>query len=215
MVDRASSGEPAAVLVEFVVGAGGIVPIPASLAGEVRRFCDERGALLIADEALTGLGRTGRWFAFEHTGVVPDMVVVSKALGSGVPAAAVITTRAVADAALRRGFVQAASHQGDPFQCAVALGQPRRDGGRGAPRQRRPDGTPSGEGLAGLAARHGIVGEARGIGLIVGGLRPGIREGSTLRLAPPLTVSEGEIDEALAILEAALTAVEADHHAAW
>jgi 4-aminobutyrate aminotransferase-like enzyme len=66
-----------------------------------------------------------------------------------------------------------------------------------------------------LAARHGIVGEARGIGLIVGGLRPGIREGSTLRLAPPLTVSEGEIDEALAILEAALTAVEADHHAAW
>jgi 4-aminobutyrate aminotransferase-like enzyme len=242
LIDRASSGEPAAVIMEFVLGAGGIIPVPASWAREVRRFCDERGALLIADEALTGLGRTGRWFAFEHTGVIPDVVVVSKALGGGVPAAAVITTRAVADAALERGFVQAASHQGDPFQCAIALanldvmededllGNADRMGRRLA------------EGLARLAARHGIVGEARGVGLIagleivdsgteapelaaavsvacmdrgliVGGLRPGIREGNTLRLAPPLTVTAGEIDEALAILEAALVAVEASHGA--
>jgi 4-aminobutyrate aminotransferase-like enzyme len=122
IIDRASSGEPAAVIMEFVIGAGGgIIPVPAEWAREVRRFCDERGALLIADEALTGLGRTGRWFAFEHSGVVPDIVVISKALGGGVPAAAVITTRSAADAALARGFVQAASHQGDPFQCAVAL----------------------------------------------------------------------------------------------
>jgi 4-aminobutyrate aminotransferase-like enzyme len=148
----------------------------------------------------------------------------------------------VADAALERGFVQAASHQGDPFQCAVALANldvmEEEDLLGNADRM----GRRLTEGLARLAARHGIVGEARGVGLIagleivdsgteapelaaavsvacmdrgliVGGLRPGIREGNTLRLAPPLTVTAGEIDEALAILEAALVAVEASHGA--
>jgi 4-aminobutyrate aminotransferase-like enzyme len=239
-VDRASSGEPAAVLIEFVLGAGGVIPIPAVWAQEVRRFCDERGALLIADEALTGLGRTGRWFAFEHSGVVPDMVVISKALGGGVPTAAIITTAALAEAALERGFVQAASHQGDPFQCAVALANldviEEEELVANAERM----GRRLGSGLATLVARHRIVGEARGIGLIagleivdegdeapelaarvslacmergliVGGLRPGIREGTTLRLAPPLTVSAPEIDEALSILDAALIAVETAH----
>jgi 4-aminobutyrate aminotransferase-like enzyme len=237
MLDRVSTGEPAAVIIEFVLGGGGIIPIPSSWAREVRRFCDERGALLIADEALTGLGRTGRWFAFEHTGVVPDIVVTSKALGGGVPAAAIITSRAVADAAVERGFIQAASHQGDPFQCAIALTnldiiEDEHLIDNAAQMGRRLN-----EGLAGLAARHRIVGEARGVGLIagleivdgdeespelaatvavaclergliVGGLRPGIREGNTLRLAPPLSVTAAEIDEALAILGLALAAIE-------
>jgi 2,2-dialkylglycine decarboxylase (pyruvate) len=236
MLDRASSGEPAAVLMEFVLGAGGIIPIPPGWAQAVRQFCDERGALLIADEALTGLGRTGRWFAFEHAGVVPDVVVTSKALGGGVPTAAVISTRDVADAALARGFVQAASHQGDPFQCAVALAnlEVAEEEGLLANTQRM--GGRLADGLKQLAARHAIVGDVRGLGLIigveivdraaeapelaaavstaclergliVGGLRPGIREGNTLRLAPPLTVTAAEVDEALHILDGALDAV--------
>lgn len=238
MIDRASTGEPAAVLIEFVLGAGGIIPVPAQWARAVRDFCDERGALMIADEALTGLGRTGRWFAFEHSGVVPDIVVTSKALGGGVPAAAVITTHAVAEEALSRGFIQAASHQGDPFQCAVALANldimEEEDLLGNAARM----GTRLAAGLKSLVARYPMAGEARGIGLIagleivdgeaeapelaarvseecmhrgliVGGMRPGIREGNTLRLAPPLTVTAAEIDEGLAILETALHTLEA------
>jgi 2,2-dialkylglycine decarboxylase (pyruvate) len=237
MIDRASSGEPAAVIMEFVLGAGGIIPVPPEWAHSVRRFCDERGALLIADEALTGLGHTGRWFAFEHAGVVPDIVVTSKALGGGVPTAALITTRAVADAALARGFVQAASHQGDPFQCAVALANLTVMDEDGLLANAERMGQRLSDGLARLVARHRIAVDARGIGLIagleiadeagaeapelaaavstacmeqgliVGGLRPGIREANTLRLAPPLTVTATEVDEALSILDAALDAV--------
>jgi 4-aminobutyrate aminotransferase-like enzyme len=237
MLDRATSGEPAAVVVEFVMGAGGIIPVSRTWARAVRAWCDERGALLIADEALTGIGRTGTWFAFEHTGVRPDLVVTSKALGGGVPAAAVIASSAVAEEAIRRGFVQAASHQGDPFQCATALANidviEVEDLLGNAATQGRLLGTR----LQELVQRHPIAGEARGIGLIhgleiidsdageapelaaevcieclergliVGGLRPGIREGNVLRLAPPLVVTTEEMLEALAILDAALDAV--------
>jgi 2,2-dialkylglycine decarboxylase (pyruvate) len=237
-IDRAGSGSPAAVITEFVLGAGGIIPVPPRWAREVRQFCDERGALLIADEALTGLGRTGRWFAFEHAGVVPDIVVTSKGLGGGVPAAAVITTRAIAEEVIGRGYVQAASHQGDAFQCAVALAQLAVMEEEGLLRNAQCMGQRLAAGLARLASAHRIIGEARGIGLIagleivsghaeapdlaaaisttcmaagliVGGLRPGIREGNTLRLAPPLTVTADEIDEALSVLNTAIEQVEA------
>jgi 4-aminobutyrate aminotransferase-like enzyme len=121
LIDRATTGEPAAFILEFVIGAGGVIPLPPEWVREVRRFCDERGVIMIADEALTGLGRTGTWFAFEHCGVVPDVVVMSKALGGGVPTAAILTSPELASAALDAGFMQTASHQGDPLQCAVAL----------------------------------------------------------------------------------------------
>jgi 4-aminobutyrate aminotransferase-like enzyme len=235
IIDRSTSGEPAAVIVEPVLGAGGIVPVPAEWLQAVRAWCDERGALLIADEALTGMGRTGRWFAFEHAGVVPDIVVVSKALGGGVPAAAIVTTAALAEQALERSFVQAASHQGDPFQCAVALANIEVVEAEGLLDNAARRGALLHAGLQELFARHAGAGEARGIGLIqgleivdggdeapelagrvmleamarglvVGGLRPGIREGNTLRLAPPLVVAEAQVREALELLDEALHA---------
>jgi 2,2-dialkylglycine decarboxylase (pyruvate) len=235
LIDRTSSGAPAAVVVEPIIGAGGIIPLDAAWLAAVRRFCDERGALLIADEALTGMGRTGRWFAFEHFDVVPDLVVISKALGGGVPAAAIITTARIADEAVTRGFIQAPSHQGDPFQCAVALANLDVIEEEGLLANAERMGQRLRAGLQSLVDRHPIAAQARGIGLvqglelsdtgaeapqlaarvcvacmerglIVGGLRPGIREGNTLRLAPPLIVSEAEIDEALAILDGALAA---------
>lgn len=237
MLDRATSGEPAAVIVEFVMGAGGIIPVSRAWARAVRDWCDERGALLIADEALTGIGRTGTWFAFEHTGVRPDVVVTSKALGGGVPAAAVIASRAVAGQAIERGFVQSASHQGDPFQCATALANIDVIDSEGLLANAASQGRLLASRLQELVERHPIAGEARGIGLIcgleivrpdggeapelaaevcmecldrgliVGGLRPGIREGNVLRLAPPLVVRAEEVLEATAILDAALGVV--------
>jgi 2,2-dialkylglycine decarboxylase (pyruvate) len=241
-IDRTSSGAPAAVITEFVLGAGGIIPVPANWAQAVREFCDERGALLIADEALTGIGRTGRWFAFEHSGVVPDLVVTSKALGGGVPVSAVLTSADLAKQALASGFLQAASHQGDPFQCAVALANLDVIEQEDLLARARKLGELLAARLAELERRFEIVGQVRGVGLlwgieivrdadsraeapelaaaitveamerglIVGGLRPGIREANVLRLAPPLVITEPEIDRAAGILEQAIGRVQAD-----
>jgi 4-aminobutyrate aminotransferase-like enzyme len=240
-VDRATSGAPAAVVVEFVLGAGGVIPVPANWARELRAFCTERGALLIADEALTGIGRTGRWFAFEHTGVVPDLVVTSKALGGGVPVSAVLTSAGVARRALDSGFLLAASHQGDPFQCAVALANLDVVEQESLVQRAAAMGDLLGRRLAELERAFEIVGQVRGVGLlwgveivrdagsraeapelaaavtvealerglIVGGLRPGIREANVLRLAPPLVMGEDEIERAVSVLADSLTAVQA------
>src|SRR5207248_5755280 len=75
----------AAVLLEAVQGEGGVWPAPPGYLEAVRALCDRTGALLILDEVQTGLGRTGRWFAFEHFGIRPDVVTMAKALGNGVP----------------------------------------------------------------------------------------------------------------------------------
>ncbi|MBW1694447.1 MAG: aminotransferase class III-fold pyridoxal phosphate-dependent enzyme [Deltaproteobacteria bacterium] len=87
----------------------------------LRQICNERDMLLIIDESLTGMGRTGKWFAFEYYDIVPDILTTSKALGQGVPVAAVITTDDIAEKAVANGFDQGATHMGDSFQCAVAL----------------------------------------------------------------------------------------------
>jgi 4-aminobutyrate aminotransferase-like enzyme len=230
LMERAGSGEPAAFVVEFVLGAGGVIPLPRLWARALRDWCTDRGTLLIADEALTGIGRTGRWFAFEHYGVIPDIVVTSKALGGGVPTAAVTTTPKLAELALEQGFVGSASHQGDPFQCASALANIEVIEQEGLLENATLLGRRLACALRALQQRHPkLICDTRGLGLIqgvevgldgaespelaaeisvacmdagliLGGLRPGIREGNTLRLAPPLNVTEAEIDEAVAIL---------------
>lgn len=239
MLERSTAGEPAAVIIEFVLGGGGVIPGSRAWAQEIRNWCDEQGALLIADEALTGIGRTGSWFAFEHFGVQPDIVVTSKALGGGVPAAAVIASRRVADAAIERGFIQAASHQGDPFQCAAALANIAVIESEDLLANTTRQGQLLRSHLSRLVERCAIAGDARGMGLIqgleivhpdgseapevaaevsvecmnrgliVGGLRPGIREGNVLRLAPPLVVTSEQVVEAIEILEQALELVSA------
>ena len=228
-------------LIGFVLGAGGIIPVPANWAQSLRDFCTERGALLIADEALTGIGRTGRWFAFEHTGVIPDLVVTSKALGGGVPLSAVLASSALANEALERGFLLAASHQGDPFQSAIALANlDVVEEGRLVQRAAA-TGELLGRRLAELERAFEIVAQVRGVGLlwgieiirdadsraeapelaaavtveamerglIVGGLRPGIREANVLRLAPPLVIGEVEVERAVSVLADSLAAVQA------
>ncbi|MNT03044.1 Diaminobutyrate--2-oxoglutarate aminotransferase [compost metagenome] len=81
---------PAAVVVEAVQGEGGVIPAPARWLRELRRITRERGIALVLDEVQTGLGRTGRMFAFEHAGIVPDVLVLSKAIGGGLPMSVVI-----------------------------------------------------------------------------------------------------------------------------
>ncbi len=110
--------DTAAFLVEPIQGEGGVnVPRPGYLAG-LRELCDAAGALLVLDEVQTGVGRTGRWLALEHEGVVPDVVTLGKGLGGGFPVAAFLTTEAVART------VQIGDHGttygGNPLACAAA-----------------------------------------------------------------------------------------------
>ncbi|HUE95749.1 MAG TPA: aspartate aminotransferase family protein, partial [Longimicrobiaceae bacterium] len=118
-----SGGEIGAILAEPIQGRGGyVIPPPGWLAG-VRRICDERGILLVLDEIYTGFGRTGRWFACEHAGVVPDLLVVGKALTGGLPFAACIGTDEVMGAwpASRGEALHTSTFLGHPLGCAAAL----------------------------------------------------------------------------------------------
>jgi adenosylmethionine-8-amino-7-oxononanoate aminotransferase len=117
----------AGVIVEpMLQGAGGMIVWPAEFLGGVRRLCDRFGVLMIADEVLTGFGRTGRMFACEHAAISPDIICLSKALTGGyMPLGATVTTGAVYDAFLSddrsRTFFHGHSFTANPLACAVAL----------------------------------------------------------------------------------------------
>jgi acetylornithine/succinyldiaminopimelate/putrescine aminotransferase len=115
---RTFAGRVAAVVGEPVQGNGGIVVPPPSFWPEVRRLCDEHGALLVLDEIQTGFNRTGRWFACEHWRVRPDVIAISKAMGNGFPIAAFVTTDEIAASYTRPG---ASTYGGNPVSAAAAL----------------------------------------------------------------------------------------------
>ncbi len=206
----------AAVLLEPVQGEGGVKPATVEYFQGVRRLCDERGALFIVDEVQTGFGRTGEWFGFQHFGVQPDVVTMAKALGNGVPIGACWARRDVA-AAFRPGD-HATTFGGTPIATAAALavvGELRR---LDAPALARAAGARLTSALTGLPGVAGV----RGLGLLLAvelhekraadvaatclerGLVVNAVTPSALRLAPPLIVSDDDIDEAVSILREVL-----------
>jgi adenosylmethionine-8-amino-7-oxononanoate aminotransferase len=124
---EAHAGDVAGVLIEpMLQAAGGMIVWPAEFLAGVRRLCDRYGALLIADEVLTGFGRTGRMFACEHAGIAPDMICLSKALTGGyLPLGATVVTDAVFSAFLSsdrtKTFFHGHSYTANPLACAVAI----------------------------------------------------------------------------------------------
>jgi 2,2-dialkylglycine decarboxylase (pyruvate) len=237
LVDRQSSGALAACLVEPILSSGGLIDLPVGYLRALREKCDERGMLLVVDEAQTGLGRTGAMFAFERDGVVPDVLTLSKTLGAGLPLAAVVTTEEIESRCHDLGYLFFTTHVSDPLPAAVGCTVLRvieRDGlvARAADRGQRLR-----AGLLALQARHDCIGDVRGRGLMQGielvtdraskapaedlgrrvtaeclarGLHMNIVQlpgmGGVFRMAPPLTVSEDEIDLGLEILDASLAA---------
>lgn len=120
-VDRlktAVTPETAAVILEIVQGEGGVRPGSAAYFQAVRQICDETGALLIIDEVQTGFGRTGRWFASEHVGIVPDMLVMGKAIAGGVPMGAIAIGPRVKELPIG---VHGSTFGGNPLACAAAI----------------------------------------------------------------------------------------------
>src|SRR5919109_648393 len=121
LLDQQSVGSLCAFIAEPVLSAGGIIVPPDGYFDRVRELCDERGMLLVLDEAQTGFGRLGTMFGFERDGIVPDLVVVSKTLGGGLPLAATITTAAIEEDCVGTGFLHVTSHVSDPLPAAAGL----------------------------------------------------------------------------------------------
>lgn len=237
LVDSQSTGNLAAFIAEPILSSGGILELPPGYLAALKRKCEERGMLLILDEAQTGIARTGTMFAFQRDGVTPDILTLSKTLGAGLPLAAVMTTDAIEQKARERGFLFYTTHVSDPLVAAVGvtvLDVVERDG---LMEQARVRGERLRQGLLSLQQRFECVGDVRGRGLLLGlevvtdrqSKAPGFELGAKImdeamkrglsmnivklpgmggvfRIAPPLTVSEQEIDLGLSILGEAIEA---------
>lgn len=216
-VDAALTPDVAAVLLEVVQGEGGVNPVPDGYLADVRRLCDERGALLMVDEVQTGLARTGEWFAFQHDGVRPDVVTMAKALGNGVPIGACWARDEVAQA-----FVpgdHATTFGGQPLATAAAQAVLRVMEREEAPARAAAAGrylrttlclgpiqSVRGRGLL-LAAELGPGADAKAVAqqALEAGLVVNAVSDTAIRLAPSLLVTDEEIDEAVAILDKVLS----------
>jgi acetylornithine/N-succinyldiaminopimelate aminotransferase len=218
-LDAAVDDTVAAVLLEPIQGEGGVHPATAELFAAARKICDDRGALLVADEVQTGLGRTGRWFGFHHFEVEPDVVTMAKALGNGVPIGA-CWARGEAAGALGVGD-HGTTFGGQPLATSAARAVLAAMEEADVPARAAAAGARLSEGLAALPG----VASVRGMGLLLaaelepprsakevasraleGGLVVNPVTDSALRLSPPLLVSDAEIDEALGVLGEAVAA---------
>jgi len=225
-VEAAIVPETAAILIEPIQGEGGVRVVPNAFLRGLREICDRRDLLLIFDEVQTGVGRTGTLYAYEQTGVVPDILTTAKGLGGGFPVAACLAT---ADAA--RGLsagVHGTTFGGNPLAMAVANAVLDVVLAPGFLDNVARLGLNARQKLAALVDSHPkIVEEVRGQGLMIGlklKVSPGdfaallrnqhmlsIPAGdNTLRLLPPLTISDAELDEAVKRLDAACAAAESE-----
>jgi acetylornithine/succinyldiaminopimelate/putrescine aminotransferase len=223
---RAIDRRVAAVVVEPVQAEGGVrIADPAYLRALAAR-CREVGALLVFDEVVTGLGRTGTLFAFEQSGVRPDILVLAKALGGGLPIGAFLASRRIL-ATLTRDppLAHVTTFGGHPLSCAAALAALNEIVDRDLPARAARMGARLQRGLERLAERHRVIRAVRGAGLLlalelaspnatrrfaaaclVRGLIVNwtLHRDTVIRLAPPLTITGGELTHALAVMDEAL-----------
>ncbi|MCW2086233.1 UNVERIFIED_ORG: 2,2-dialkylglycine decarboxylase (pyruvate) [Bradyrhizobium japonicum] len=235
MFDMQSTGRGAAIIVEPVISAGGVLVPPRSFMHALRRAADDRGMLLIFDEAQTAFGRIGARTGSEYFDVVPDIMTMSKTLGGGLPLAAVSTTGEIEDDIFAKKFAFYTSHVSDPLMAEVGLAVLDVIQKQGLVARAIEMGGYLRSRLDDLGQRYEVIGDIRGLGLLLGvelvtdrasrtpahqlgamttqkcfenGLSMNIRRrperGSVWRIAPPLTVSRGEIDQAVDILESSL-----------
>lgn len=240
--DSHSEGYPAAVIVEPIFSQGGVIVPPDNYFPRLREKADERGMLLILDEAGTAFGRLGSMFAFESLGIVPDILTLSKSMGGGFPVSATATGAHIEEVVWEKGFTLGSAHTNDPLPARVGLAVLRAVEGEGLVAEAQRKGAYLKAQLEDLAERHALIGEVRGRGLLWGlefvkdrvTKTPAIDEGrkfgeecmarglivnvllysglsGVCRLAPPLTVSEKTIDDAVEIMDEALTATEGDN----
>ena len=218
--------EVAAIIIEPVLGEGGYAPPPKAFLKRLRRICDEHGILLIFDEVQSGMGRTCRWFALEHFGVVPDIMTLAKGIASGLPLSAIVSTASIMD-----NWPQGAhgtTFGGNPLSCAAAVATidaVRKDGLLESSAELSIQAM---DRLTALKRDCGAIGDVRGLGYMIGvefvtdGYKPDatavkrlkerclerdliILECGThkniIRFIPPLVTTAGQMDDALGIFE--------------
>ena len=236
LLDRQSTGNLAAFIAEPILSSGGVLDLPPGYLEALQAHCRARGMLLILDEAQTGIGRTGLMFAFERDGIVPDILTLSKTLGAGLPLSAVMTSERISDEADARDFLFYTTHVNDPLPAAVGLKVLEIVERDGLATRAKAAGTRLASGLRQLQQRHACLGDVRGRGLLLGvefveasgkeasfisdavtdtalelGLSANIvragSSGGTMRIAPPLTVNDAEIDLGIELLDAAISKV--------
>ncbi len=236
MIDVTSVGEEAAMIIEPIQSAGGIIVPPQGYFARLRELCDQRGILLVFDEAQTGLGRVGELFAFEDEGIIPDILTLSKTLGGGLPLSAVVTSDSVAAAARERGFSHFTSHTSDPLTAIVGLAVIDVILNEKLTERAAVIGQYLKDRLCELQRRHEAIGDVRGRGLLLGveivADRKTREPGHTLikeltercyalglninrvggrhtiwRIAPPLTISKDEVDQAIDIMDRAFSEI--------
>lgn len=229
--------EVAAIFVEPIQGEGGYVVAPTVFMRELRRICDKYGILLVVDEVQSGIGRTGKWFAVEHSGVQPDMVCMAKGIASGMPLGVTMTKADIMDWVPGS---HASTFGGNPVCIAAALATLDVIEKEGLLRNSQEVGDHMMKRMAGWPKKHRIVGDIRGRGLMIGvdivkdqatreygnSERDRIVEAafergilflgcgpSTVRIAPPLVVTKDEADVAMDALEESIAVVEAEKNA--
>jgi 4-aminobutyrate aminotransferase len=225
-------GDVAAVIAETVRNTPSIPP--PEYWREVRAACDRHGALLILDEVPHALGRTGRFFTVEHFGIVPDILVIGKGLGGGIMPLAALIARDGLNVAADRALGHF-THEKNPVACAAGLATIEEIEQRGLVAKAAELGAWALEELRSMQARHQLIGDVRGLGLLMGvvlvhdratrepaddaaeavmyeclsrGLSLKTTMGNVLHLSAPLTVTRDELGLAIAILDDSLTAVE-------
>ncbi|MES2611687.1 MAG: aspartate aminotransferase family protein [Pseudomonadota bacterium] len=168
MYDMASSGRRAAIIIEPIISAGGVLVPPRSYMQALRRAADERGMLLIFDEAQTAFGRIGHRHAADFFGVVPDIMSVSKTMGGGLPLAATITTPAIEQDVHEKGFTFYTSHVSDPLPATVGLAVLETIRKDQLIERARTTGAYLRSQLQALQQRYEAIGDVRGEGMLLG-----------------------------------------------
>lgn len=235
-LDRQCPNDLAAVIVEPVISAGGVIEMPKGYLAALRDALHARGALLIFDEAQTGLGKLGAMYAYQQEGVVPDILTLSKHFGGGLAISAMITSDEIEQKALDGGLTFGHSHSSDPIGCTAGLASlevileedvPARAQAIGAHWQAR---------MRDLQQRHPLIGDVRGRGCLQGielvrdrstkapadseareifriAIQEGVlfsvrgAHGNVIRFVPPVTTTEAQMDRAVDVLEHAIRRV--------
>ena len=227
----------AAIIMEPIQGHGGWIVPPKKFVQAVRRLCDEHGILMIADEIITGFGRTGHWFGMDYHGVTPDIMVVGKGLASGFPISATIMSEEVADA--WGAMMHTSTFLGNPVGCAAALASLAEIEEKGLVQRGAELGDYFKSRLEELQQEHHLIGEVRGVGMMVGvefvrdreSREPATEEGArvvdgllqrgviatnyggsynnVLKMSPPLVITREQLDTAITALNESLSEVEA------
>ena len=219
-LESAFNDEVAAVMVEPIQGEGGINIATAEYLQAIRRFCDENGAIMILDEVQTGIGRTGKWFGYQHFDVEPDIITMAKALGGGVAIGAMMARGEIA-ASLVPGK-HASTFGGNSLACAAGIAVIEAIEEDKLLENAAEMGQYAMDKLEQLKQKHSIIDSVRGIGLMIGvqltgpgsglvakclekGLRINCTSGTVLRFMPAMIATKEQIDQAIEILDSAMS----------